>query len=99
MRRQGTPRIRFVAVAGLDDGQRHEQDGSVVFRVRIVREDRSTSENARSPVLRWNQEGRWHFDVPIPTGATAIELVADDSGDGIRCDHADWANAGFITSE
>jgi hypothetical protein len=90
---------RFVAIAGLDDGQRHEQDGSVVFRVRIVKEDRSTSENARSPVLTWRKEGRWHFDVPIPTGATAIELVVDDADDGIRCDHADWAQAGFITTD
>jgi hypothetical protein len=90
---------RFVAIAGLDDGQRHEQDGSVVFRVRIVKEDRSVSESARSPVLTWRKEGRWHFDVPIPTGATAIELVVDDAGDGIRCDHADWAEAGFMTTD
>lgn len=89
---------RFVAIAGLDDGQRHEQDGSVVFRVRIVKEDGSASESARSPVLTWQQDGRWHFDVPIPTGATAIELEVDDAGDGIRCDHADWAEAGFITT-
>jgi hypothetical protein len=90
---------RFVAVAGLDDGQRHQQDGSVVFRVRIVREDRSISENAASPVLTWRKKGRWHFDVPIPTGATAIQLITEDAGDGIRCDHADWAEAGFVTKE
>ena len=90
---------RFVAVAGLDDEQRFENDGSVVFRVRIVREDRSTSENARSPVLTWKKEGRWHFDVPIPSGATALDLVVDDAGDGFRCDHADWAEAGFVTKE
>ena len=88
---------RFVAVAGLDDSQRHQKSGSVEFIVRIVREDRTTTEAARSPKLLWNKAGRWHFDIPIPTGARAIQLVVEDAGDGIRCDLADWANAGFLS--
>lgn len=90
---------RFVAVAGLDDSQIADKGGSVLFRVRIVREDMKVSENARSPVLRWDKSTRWHFDVPIPAGARAIELVVEDGGDGVRCDHGDWANAGFVTKE
>jgi hypothetical protein len=26
-------------------------------------------------------------------------LITEDAGDGIRCDHADWAEAGFVTKE
>jgi len=90
---------RFVAVAGLDDNQRREKDGSVEFIVRIVREDRTTAEAARSPKLRWDKAARWHFDIPISSGARSIQLIVKDAGDGIRCDHADWANAGFSTKQ
>jgi len=36
-------------------------------------------------------------DVAIPKGTKLVRLVVGDAGDGIGCDHADWANAGFIT--
>jgi hypothetical protein len=90
---------RFVAVAGLDDEQKTQKAGSIVFVVRITREDTTTEEVARSPVLAWDGLGHWHFDIPIPDGARAIELLVNDAGDGDRCDHADWAEAGFVTKE
>lgn len=90
---------RFVAVAGLDDMQRKQKSGSVEFIVCIVREDRTLSESARSPKLTWDKAGRWHFDIPIPTGARAIQLVVEDAGDGNNGDLADWARAGFSTKE
>jgi hypothetical protein len=37
------------------------------------------------------------IDVLIPDNAKTIRLEADEAGDGIDCDHADWANAGFVT--
>jgi hypothetical protein len=88
---------RFVAVAGLDDEEKPDKGGSVIFGVRITKEDGTTDEAARSPALAWDGLTHWHFDIPIPSAAKRIDLVVEDAGDGIRCDHADWANAGFVT--
>ncbi|MBE7558979.1 NPCBM/NEW2 domain-containing protein [bacterium] len=49
---------------------------------------------AESPLVRANDA--WHLDVPLPPGGKMVRLVATDAGDGINCDHADWADAGFI---
>jgi hypothetical protein len=87
---------RFVAVAGLDDEEKYQEDGSVVFIVRVVNEDGSRNEAARSPTLTWNKLQRWHFDVELPRGARSVELEVTDADGSIRCDHADWAQAGFV---
>ena len=50
---------------------------------------------AESEVLRPGQI--WPIDVPIPATIKTIRLHVDDAGDGINCDHADWANSGFVT--
>jgi len=88
---------RFVAIAGADENLAHINHGSnlakypsVVFKVFI-----DGKEAAASPVMRILAPA-WRFDVPIPTGAKIISLVAMDAGDGNREDFADWANAGFI---
>ena len=64
--------------------------GSIVCRVLV--DGRLLAE---SPVLRQNDY--WCFDVAIPAGAQRIALIAWDAGDGINCDHADWAAAGFMS--
>jgi len=46
-------------------------------------------------VLRSGKQVEHHFDVPLPAGCAKLQLVVDDAGDGIACDHADWVNAGF----
>jgi hypothetical protein len=83
---------RFVAVAGLDDEKRDDERPSVAFQVWA---DKKLL--AESPVLTWKTLGRWHFDVPIPAKSKSLRLVVTDAGDGIAADHADWAEAGFVT--
>ena len=75
---------RFTALAGIDDEV--GPNGSVVFEVWV--------DGVRcwtSPVLRGS-------DAPLPvevalTGARHLLLVVDPAGDGIRLDHANWAEA------
>ena len=79
---------RFVATVGVDD---EKDSGSVTFDV--FADDK--------PLFKSGAVARrdpWkNIDVPIPKGTKLIRLVVGDAGDGIGCDHADWANAGFIT--
>jgi hypothetical protein len=81
---------RFVAVVGIDDEMRDWDLGSVEYRVVV-----DGKLLAQTPVLRQNDY--WCLDVPLPPGGRQITLVAGEAGDGINCDHADWANAGFLT--
>jgi len=79
---------RFVAVVGVDDEMHDYTAASITFRV--LADDALLGE---SPVLRLGDA--WAFDEPIPPGAKLLRLVVTDAGDGINCDHADWAEAGF----
>ena len=88
------------ALAGVDEyligrsnGSNLAKYPSVVFKVFI-----NGREAAASPVMRI-QSPAWRFNVAIPEGARTISLIALDAGDGHREDYADWANAGFLTSE
>jgi len=79
---------RFVATVGLDD---EKDSGSVTFEVYADDKPlfKSGTVTRRDP---------WKIvDVALPKGTKLIRLVVGDAGDGIGCDHADWANAGFIT--
>ena len=52
---------------------------------------------AESPVMRIGDEAfALHADL---RGARRIELRVEDGGDGIRSDHADWANARFTMED
>lgn len=79
----------FVAVVGVDDEMKRYTRASIAFKVivdgKVLHE---------TPILR--SDDFWHIRVPIPEGSRKIQLIATDAGDGIDCDHADWANAGFI---
>lgn len=88
---------RFVALAGADENLVRISNGSnlakhptVVFKVFI-----DGREMAASPVMRVLSPA-WRFDVAIPEGSRAIQLVAMDAGDGSREDFADWVRAGFV---
>jgi len=83
---------RFVAVAGIDHSQRHDERPSVVFKVYA-----DGKLLAESPVLKWDTIDHWHFDCGVPRGYRRIRLVVTDAGDGNACDHADWVDAGFVT--
>ena len=79
-----------MAVVGIDDEMRdYAGMASVEFRVSV-----DGKVLAASPVLRVGQV--WHLDVPIPPGSKRIALLAEDGGDNVNADHADWVEAGFI---
>lgn len=94
---------RFVAVVGVDDAMRDYPQASIIFRVYVdAREGKQAAEAIAGESLLVQTEVMrageiWFVDVPIPEGVKTIRLEADDAGDGIDCDHADWANAGFLT--
>ncbi|MFQ5412967.1 MAG: NPCBM/NEW2 domain-containing protein [Phycisphaerae bacterium] len=78
---------RFDAVAGLDRGS--EDRGSIVLSVELDGRNVYTS-----PVLRGDDAP---VDVRIELGdAKRITLIADETADGNRFDHADWAMARFV---
>ncbi|MGN9839395.1 endo-alpha-N-acetylgalactosaminidase family protein [Nonomuraea sp. H19] len=77
----------FSAFTGVDDSQATR--GSVRFGVLA-----DGVERARSPVLRATDEA-YELRADL-TGARYVDLVADDGGDGIGNDHADWGEARFI---
>ncbi len=79
----------FVAVVGPDDEMLSYDQQSVVFEV--YADSRCLG---ASPVLRRSE--RWSFNIAIPAGAQSLRLLVTDAGDGINCDHADWAMAGFL---
>ena len=79
---------RFVAVVGVDD---EKNAGSVVFEV-LADGTSLFASGTLTPQDPWV-----NVDVALPQGAKLLKLVVGDAGDGIGCDHADWANAGFIT--
>jgi len=83
---------RFVAQFGVDDVGR---EGTV--RVSVYADEQLLGV---TPVLRCGQEP-WTVDLLIPTGvdgkrASQLRIVVDQAGDGIKHDHTDIVNAGFV---
>ncbi|MEU7112516.1 endo-alpha-N-acetylgalactosaminidase family protein [Streptomyces sp. NPDC046182] len=76
----------FTAEVGVDDVQTSR--GSVRFGVVA-----DGTEKVMSPVLK-AADTAWSLTADV-TGASYVELVADDGGDGNGNDHADWGNARF----
>jgi len=79
----------FVAVAGLDDEEHGDPRASVIFEVYA-----DGKLLGRSPLMR--PGACWHFNLALPPGGRQIRLVVTDAGDGIACDHGNWATAGFL---
>ena len=89
---------RFVAVAGIDD-EAKDLNACVVFRVvAILADGKKKKELAVSPKIRSGTASPfWRFDLSLPEGITALQLIAED-GEGVNPgNHADWADAGFLT--
>ncbi|MEV8589784.1 endo-alpha-N-acetylgalactosaminidase family protein [Streptomyces sp. NPDC051180] len=76
----------LTAEVGVDDVQTGR--GSVRFGVLA-----DGVEKAASPVLK-AADSAWPLTADV-TGASYVELVVDDGGDGNGNDHADWGNARF----
>ena len=82
---------RFVSVIGVDDEKNDAPSGSVTFEV-LADETSLFKTGVLTPKDEWVL-----VNVPIPSGAQRLRLLVGDGGNGIACDHADWANAGFLT--
>ncbi len=76
----------LTAEVGVDDVQTGR--GSVRFSVLA-----DGTEKVKSPVLRAT-DAAWQLTADV-TGASYVDLVVDDGGDGNGNDHADWGNARF----
>ncbi|MFF8279377.1 endo-alpha-N-acetylgalactosaminidase family protein [Streptomyces lateritius] len=76
----------LTAEVGVDDVQATR--GTVRFSVLA-----DGTEKARSPVLKAT-DAPWSLTADL-SGATYVDLVAGDGGDGNGNDHADWGNARF----
>ncbi|MFE0699063.1 endo-alpha-N-acetylgalactosaminidase family protein [Streptomyces sp. NPDC058872] len=76
----------FTAEVGVDDIQ--STRGSVRFSVLA-----DGAEKAESPVLR-AADPAWSLTADV-TGASYVDLVVGDGGDGNGNDHADWGSARF----
>lgn len=87
------PGKAFEAVVGVDSNEQTSGGrGSVVFSVRV-----NNAEAWHSEVLR---EGLPPVPVRVDLkGATRLELVVDDAGDGISCDQSDWAEARVVLED
>jgi formylglycine-generating enzyme required for sulfatase activity len=81
---------RFQAECGVDDEKRGQ--GTCVFRVTA---DGTTL--LETGVMR-GQEPAKSIDLDV-RGKQELHLIADDGGDGDRCDHADWAEARLVPAE
>ena len=86
---------RFVAIVGIDESQRPQSQSSIIFSVAAEAAD-GRRVLASSPVLRFGQRERWHFDVELPKDAERVVLLSESAGDGNKSDHGDWCDAGFI---
>ncbi|MBT2442241.1 NPCBM/NEW2 domain-containing protein [Streptomyces sp. ISL-36] len=76
----------LTAEVGVDDVQATR--GTVQFSVLA-----DGTEKVKSPVLKAT-DAAWSLTADV-TGASYVELVAGDGGDGNGNDHADWGNARF----
>lgn len=90
---------RFVAVVGIDDSQKNDPRSSVVFQVYgdVKEMGEKPALIAESPVLSDKTLRTWAFNLELNTRYKELRLVVTDAGDSIAADHADWADAGFIT--
>ena len=78
---------RFEAEVGVDD----EKDGGGTVVFQVFADGRKVFD---SGVMRGKQPAK-KVSVPLD-GVEELLLVVTDAGDGINCDHADWADARLI---
>lgn len=86
---------RFVAIVGIDESKRSDNQSSMIFTVAIEAADARRIIYS-TPVLRFGQIEKWHIDVEIPKDAREIVLISDSAGDNNKSDHGDWCDAGFM---
>jgi hypothetical protein len=88
---------RVVAIVGIDESQRVQDQSSVVFKiVGVAKNGKKETELATSPHMMFGGTERWHFNVALPDDVAAVKFVVTDGGDGDKSDHGDWAECGFL---
>ncbi len=80
---------KIVGWCGVDD---EKDEGSLVFKIALDGKVAWEGE-----LLERGDEAEG-FVVPFQ-GAEQLKLVVEDGGDGINCDHADWADIGIVWDE
>jgi hypothetical protein len=80
---------RFEAKVGVDDAMKDYTQSSIVFIVMLDGEKKF-----ESGVMRVGESPK-NVSIDL-NGAETLELVVTDAGDGMECDHADWADVKFI---
>ena len=83
------PCRRFEAWVGVDAEMKGYKESSVVFKV--LTDGRTAFD---SGVMRIDTPAK-RVSVPLE-GVRELQLVVTDAGDGINCDHADWAEAVIV---
>ena len=78
---------RLEAEVGVDD----EKDGAGTVVFQVYADGRKLFD---SGTMRGKQPAQ-KISIPLD-GAEEMTLIVTDAGDGITCDHADWANARLI---
>jgi hypothetical protein len=86
---------RFVAVVGIDESKRRDNQSSMIFTVAIEASD-ARRIIFSTPILRFGQSEMWYIDVEIPKDAREIVLISDSAGDNNKSDHGNWCDAGFM---
>lgn len=86
---------RFVAIVGIDESQRPQNQSSIIFSVAVEAAD-GRRVLATSPALRFGQQERWHFDVELPKDTERVVLLSESASDGNKSDHGNWCDAGFM---
>jgi hypothetical protein len=91
---------RFVATVGLDDEKRDDDRPSVEFEVYGDTKEAGEAPVllARTPKLSQKSFRSWFIDTELVSSYRELRLVVTDGGDGDKADHADWVDAGFITT-
>ena len=85
--------VRFAAYVGIDNNEDTKgARGSARFVVKVDGEERF-----RSPVCRGGEEPV-KVEVGL-SGASQLELILEDAGDGYSYDQADWAEAALVTGD
>ncbi|MHB1457281.1 MAG: NPCBM/NEW2 domain-containing protein, partial [Armatimonadota bacterium] len=77
------PGKTFNSIIGVDT---NANGGSIIFSVKV-----NGKESFRSPVMHCSEPG-----IPISVDLNSAQefiIAVEDAGDGITCDHADWADA------
>lgn len=87
---------RFVAHIGLSESQRGVAATTVVCKVIAENGAGAKQVLVASPVIRFGGVEHFPVDVALPADCVKVRLVVEDGGDGIRCDHLNWGDAGFM---